>query len=189
MNRPDIRCEWIDDGWDESVPGLREFDFVTYDDEGEEIARHRSPEPAEYVPPELEEQASAETRAEMDDLAARRSEVLGRPVRVIGFTSSGDMQVEDGDMVDGELRFEPVARVQLTPSPAPRLAHFIAPVVRASDTLRRVARPRTVARPRERRRARASSSASRDGPGESDLDPPPRSRLAQWIGRLLRRGA
>jgi hypothetical protein len=63
---------------------------------------------------------SDQTVAEMEELALRRSQALGKPVVVAGFTSSGEATVYDGDLVeDGELELHEVGQVKVTPTPPP----------------------------------------------------------------------
>ena len=61
---------------------------------------------------------SDQTVAEMEELALRRSQALGKPVVVVGFTSSGEATVYDGDLVeDGELELHEAGRVVVTQTP------------------------------------------------------------------------
>jgi hypothetical protein len=185
----EYRVEFTEDGWDESKPGWRKIDVVGYFD-GVEVFRERCPEPAEYMPEELERRTSPETQSAMDELAGRAA-ATGRPVFVMTFITSGEAEVHDGEYRDGKLELVSAGRVPIPPSlPPKRVPRRWMPRI-VGDRASASARPRatrTRSRPRERR-ARASS-ASRDGPSKpDDLDPPPRSRLARWLRRLLRRAA
>jgi hypothetical protein len=64
-----------------------------------------------------ERETSAETQAELDELACTRADALGTGVVVAGFTGSGRAQIFDVEQREGELQLVPVASVPITPSP------------------------------------------------------------------------
>ena len=182
--------QFVDDGIDDRVPRLREADHVVYID-GVETARVRIPQLLEYVPDELGDRTSPETQAATDEVTARRCASLGKIVVSATFSSSGKAQLFDGEIREGELELVPVATYNLPASPPPPPAPSRRSLPRLALRLSpRVGSPSSgvATRPRERR-ARSTRSASRDGPGESDLDPPPRRHVRRWLLRLLRRRA
>jgi hypothetical protein len=120
MREHETRIEWAADvEWDEDVAGLRPCDVVELDEDGEEVSHTRTL--ATYGPSRAGDATSPETQADLDEVAIRRSEALGRPVAVAGFVSSGRAMVLDyegpAELCEGEL--VPVASVAVEPSPGP----------------------------------------------------------------------
>jgi hypothetical protein len=62
-----------------------------------------------------ERETSEETQAELDEIACRRADALGRGVVVAGFAGSGRAQIFDVELREGELELVPVASVPITP--------------------------------------------------------------------------